>query len=100
MNQLHLIKLFTVCAFALFVVSCNNNNSSNIENTNSTDTTAQPTDKILQEFNDKITADGSNAKLYHLRSKYYVQQKKFALAKDDAEKAIELDSMNADYYLT
>ncbi|MEO8147262.1 MAG: tetratricopeptide repeat protein [Bacteroidia bacterium] len=100
MNNLRLIKSFTAGAFTLFLLSCNNSNSNTENNTATTTTTATVTDKILQELNDKIAADSTDAKLYHLRSKYYLNNKKFGLAKDDGEKAIELDSTKTDYYLT
>lgn len=104
MNHWRVYKLIVVALFFLVTISCNNknNNASDAGNVDSVNTAAgKPyVDKILQEFNEKIAADNTNPKLYYLRSKYYLQNKKFGLAKDDAERAIELDSMKSEYYVT
>jgi tetratricopeptide (TPR) repeat protein len=93
-------KLITIIAAALIYSSCNTNTSTTISESIGNDTiVTKPQDEILTEFNQKIEADSSNAQLYFLRSKYYVQKKSFGLAKDDIERALAIDSLNTNYYV-
>lgn len=94
------LKYIAFALIALIYTSCNTNTSNNSNENIGNDTTiAKPQDNILTEFDQKISADSTNAQLYYLRSKYYVQKKSFGLAKDDIERALALDTVNPSYYI-
>lgn len=84
----------------LISYGCSINTSDNSKQITENDTTiGKPIDPILAEFNQKLAIDSTNAQLYFLRSKYYISKKNLGLAKEDAEKAVLLDSLNPNYYV-
>ena len=93
-------KSIAVILIVLIFSNCNTNTSNDDNQTIENKTIiTKPQDEILIEFNQKIEADSTNAQLYYLRSKYYVQKKNFGLAKDDITRAIAIDTINTNYYI-
>ena len=58
------------------------------------------TPKELQELNEKILKDSTNATLYYTRSKYYITVRDFIAAELDLSRVMKLDSMKPEYYIT
>ncbi len=61
-----------------------------------TSTTVSEVDRLTKEIN----FNPKNAEAFYLRSKIYIGEKKLKLADADINRAVELDSSNADYLLT
>jgi len=73
-------------------------------NTKKTDdqTSVQPvnTPKELQELNEKIKTDSTNAALYYARAKYKINIREFNDALVDMSYVMKYDSVRPEYYLT
>jgi len=80
---------FLIAISLLFLVACNQD-AQKQENSG-----AKTINPALAVLNDAIAADSINAGLYLKRAKYYVDDKSFSLALEDAQKAYELDSTNS-----
>lgn len=86
-------------AFSIFLFSCKTpQEEKNNENKTSADTSK--IDKSIEELTLKINATPSDANLYHNRALLYIEQRNFQYAMGDVEKAIDIDSTKADYFIT
>lgn len=90
MPRPHLIAVILI--FASVLVSCHRSNNKG----NSADTT----DPVLAELNDKIAGDSKNAALYQQRASYYLSHNKLNDALADINKSILLDATIPSYFLT
>lgn len=64
--------------------------------------TVKDTSKVdeLKKLNSQIAASPNNSSLYHDRSLYYLNHGVYSRAMDDVERALKLDSANAEYHFT
>jgi len=92
--------LFLLPVIALFISSCGNNKTpaDPVSSSESTNTSAVP--KELQELNEKIAKDTTNATLFYTRAKYYLNVRDFNASMLDMSHVMKLDSMKPDYYIT
>ena len=75
----------------LTLASCNNNAKK---------TTEIKKDATLSQLDSILNADPTNSEAYYVRSNYFMNKMQLSEATTDINKAIELDSTIAKYYVT
>lgn len=88
-------KNILILALLFLIISCNNENKKNGEKLVSEKTQISE----LTKLNNKIKRNPDDAKLYNLRSKYYLEKGKIDSSYKDINKALQLDSTKADFYI-
>lgn len=68
--------------------------------TAASDSTSVNTPEDLKKLNEEITANPSDASLYHKRAKYFYEKKDYLAGLADMTRATSIDSSKAAYFLT
>ncbi len=96
-------KIFTpiILLSTLFFASCGNKNDVEKDKSLFVDSTLSKLNSAeLQAVNKKILENPNDPILYHQRAKLYFDNKDFEACIFDCKRSLNLDSMNADFYLT
>ncbi|MCB0514985.1 MAG: tetratricopeptide repeat protein [Chitinophagales bacterium] len=93
------ISWLSVCfLFLLATWSCNNSNEENTTEQNSIDS-QENAQNPLQDLNERIAQDSTNANLYFVRASKYAEMSDWENAGKDIYAAIQIDSTQENYYL-
>jgi tetratricopeptide (TPR) repeat protein len=98
MNIKSLFSAFCI-AILTALTACDNNANTNT-NALATDSTASAMPQELKDLNEQLKANPEKAELYHKRALFYMNNKKYSQGLADMLIAVNIDSTNANYYLT
>ena len=96
------LKLFLIISFyfLFFCVSCNlNNTEKRIKEIEVDSTLSKLNSPELKAINSKLLSDPNNPDLYYKRSEIYFKNHDLEAAKNDAIRAIKIDSLKVDYFI-
>jgi tetratricopeptide (TPR) repeat protein len=90
-----ILPVVILALLAVYTISCGSSDKKKVETTTTDSTSAE-----LALLNKQISDAPDNPDLYNKRAKYYSENKKFDEALSDINKALNLDSAKAEYFLT
>jgi tetratricopeptide (TPR) repeat protein len=101
MQLFSIFKNLSLVFFALCLFSCKQNSDTEVVDERRTDSLLNLINTPeLKAINQKILDNPDDATLYNDRAKLYLKYKQYEDAISDAKRAIRIDSMNAQFYLT
>lgn len=91
---------YALCIVTLTALTACDNNASTNTNALATDSSASAMPEELKQLNEQLKTNPENSELYHKRALFYMNNKKYSQGLADMLIAVNIDSTNANYYLT